>query len=134
MSTSTLPMKRITTPPVADPAARKIPDRLIKDMTAVFRMLSDKNRLRIVLALAQNGRMHVKALCDLVAQTQPAVSHHLTLLRMTGLVGYRRDGKHNFYRIESGLVRDLLEQFFADAGNGHKALQFGDFSLSYKRK
>ena len=78
--------------------------------------------------------MHVSALCDMLNQTQPAVSHHLTLLRMTGLVGFRRDGKHNFYRIESGLVRDLLEQFFSDAGNGHKALQFEDFSLSFKRK
>ena len=78
--------------------------------------------------------MHVSGLCELLDQTQPAVSHHLTLLRMTGLVGFRRDGKHNYYRIESGLVRDLLEQFFADAGNGHKAIQFEDFSLAYKRK
>jgi hypothetical protein len=32
------------------------------------------------------------------------------------------------------LVGDLLEQFFADAGNGHKQLNFHDFSLCYKRK
>jgi len=62
------------------------------------------------------------------------VSHHLTLLRMTGLLGFRRDGKHNFYRVESGLGGDLLDQFFADAGNGHKALQLEDFSLGDKRK
>ena len=93
-----------------------------------------RDRLKILLALAEDGEMHVSALCDLLGQTQPAVSHHLTLLRMTGLVGYRRDGKHNYYRIESGLVRDLLEQFFADAGNWHKALQFEDFSLAFKRK
>ena len=59
---------------------------------------------------------------------------HQNLMRMTGLVGYRRDGKHNYYRIECGLVRDLLEQLFSDTGNGHKAFQFGDFSLAYKRK
>ena len=67
-------------------------------------------------------------------QTQPAVSHHLTLLRMAGLVGFRRHGKQNYYRIESRLVGDLLEQFFADVGNGQKQLQFSDFSLSYKRR
>src|SRR4029077_19948284 len=99
-----------------------------------FKLLSDESRLKILLALAQDGEMHVTALCDLLEQTQPAVSHHLTLLRMVGLVGYRRAGKHNFYRIESGLVCDLLEQFFADVGNGHRQLQFDDFSLSYKRK
>jgi ArsR family transcriptional regulator len=76
----------------------------------------------------------VTALCDLLVQSQPAVSHHLTLLRMAGLVGYRRDGKHNYYRVDSALVRDLLEEFFSDSGNGHQQIQFEDFSLAYKRK
>jgi hypothetical protein len=53
---------------------------------------------------------------------------------MAGLVGYRRDGKHNYYRVDSALVRDLLEQFFTDSGNGHKLIQFEDFSLAYRRK
>jgi hypothetical protein len=52
---------------------------------------------------------------------------------MVGLVGYRRDGKHNYYRVESRLVGELLEQFFADSGNGHKQLTFDDFSILYKR-
>jgi ArsR family transcriptional regulator len=69
----------------------------------------------------------------MLGQTQPAVSHHLTLLRMTGLVGYRRQGKHNFYRVESSFVCDLLEQFFADMNCANNSLQFRDFSLAYKR-
>jgi ArsR family transcriptional regulator len=100
----------------------------------VFKMLADESRLKILLALAQDGELHVSALCELLGQSQPAVSHHLTLLRMAGLVGYRRDGKHNFYRIESGLVCALLEEFFADTGNGHQQLQFPEFLLSYKRR
>jgi ArsR family transcriptional regulator len=116
------------------PSALKISERTINGLAQVFKLLADESRLKILLALAQDGELHVTALCDLLDQTQPAVSHHLTLLRMSGLVGFRRHGKHNFYRIESGLVGDLLEQFFADAGNGHKQLQFNDFSLCYKRK
>jgi ArsR family transcriptional regulator len=112
----------------------KVGQRTLYGLTQVFKLLADESRLKILLALAQDGELHVSALCDLLGQQQPAVSHHLTLLRMTGLVGYRRQGKHNFYRLESGLVSDLLDQFFADAGNGHKALQFDDFSLAYKRK
>lgn len=115
-------------------AALRVSPRTLTGLSQVFKLLADESRLKILLALAEEGEMHVSALCDLLEQSQPAVSHHLTLLRMTGLVGYRRDGKHNFYRIESGLVEQLLEQFFADAGNGHKALTFGDFSLAYKRK
>jgi ArsR family transcriptional regulator len=112
----------------------KVSGRTINGLAQVFKLLADESRLKILLALSQDGELHVTALCDLLGQTQPAVSHHLTLLRMTGLVGYRRDGKHNYYRIESGLVCELLERFFSDAGNSHKQLQFDDFSLSYKRK
>jgi ArsR family transcriptional regulator, arsenate/arsenite/antimonite-responsive transcriptional repressor len=103
-------------------------------MTDVFKLLADKSRLKIVLALAQDSELHVSALCDLLGQSQPAVSHHLTLMRMVGLVGFRRDGKHNFYHLASGHVRDLLEQFFADSGNGHKQIQFEDFALAFRRK
>jgi ArsR family transcriptional regulator len=115
-------------------AALKATDATIGRLTEVFKLLADKSRLKILLALAQDKELHVSALCELLGQSQPAVSHHLTLMRMTGLVGYRRDGKHNYYHLDSGLIRDLLEQFFADSGNGHKQLQFEDFSLAYRRK
>jgi ArsR family transcriptional regulator len=110
-----------------------IPDSTIGGLTEVFKLLADKSRLKILLALTHEGELHVSALCGLLGQSQPAVSHHLTLLRMAGLVGFRRDGKHNFYRVNSALVRDLLEQFFDESGNGHKQIQFEDFSLAYRR-
>jgi ArsR family transcriptional regulator len=115
-------------------SALRVSARTINGLADIFKMLADESRLKILLALAQDGELHVTALCDLLSQTQPAVSHHLTLLRMAGLVGYRRDGKHNYYHIEAGTVGTLLEQFFTDAGNGHRQLQFDDFALSYKRK
>jgi ArsR family transcriptional regulator len=125
---------RGTKPPRAPEPPLRVSPRTINGLAQVFKLLSDESRLKILLALAQDGELHVTALCDMLGQTQPAVSHHLTLLRMAGLVGYRRDGKHNFYRIDSALVCELLEQFFSDAGNGHKQLQFDDFSLAYKRR
>ena len=112
----------------------KVSDRTIEGLTDVFGMLADKSRLKILLALAQDGEMNVTALCELLGQSQPAVSHHLTLLRMNELVRYRRDGKHNFYHVNSALVCSLLESFFSDQGNGHKQIQFDDFCLVYKRK
>lgn len=115
-------------------AQRVAADETIKDLADVFKLLADKSRLKILLSLAHDGETHVSALCDLLGQSQPAVSHHLTLLRMAGLVGYRRDGKHNFYRVDSSLVGDLLERFFADSGNGQKQLNFPDFALAYRAK
>jgi ArsR family transcriptional regulator len=109
-------------------------DATIARLSEVFKLMADKSRLKILLALAHEGEMHVSALCELLGQSQPAVSHHLTLMRMTGLVGFRRDGKHNFYHLDSGLLRDLIEQFFADSGTGAKQIQFEEFSLAYRRR
>ncbi len=116
------------------PQTITVSDDTISGLAEVFKMLADESRLRILLALAQDGELHVSALCALLRQSQPAVSHHLTLLRMQGLVGFRRAGKHNYYRVVSGLVRDLLDKLFADSGNGLRQLHFEDFSLVYKRK
>ena len=120
--------------PPATTSPIKVSESTIHRLTDVFKLLADKSRLKIVLALAQDGELHVSALCDLLGQSQPAVSHHLTLMRMVGLVGFRREGKHNYYHLASDHVRDLFEQFFADAGNGHKALHFDDFALTFKRR
>ena len=120
--------------PSSETTPIKVSDETLHRMTDVFKLLADKSRLKIVLALAQDGELHVSALCDLLGQSQPAVSHHLTLMRMVGLVGFNRQGKHNFYHLASGHVRDLFEQFFADSGNGQKSLHFDDFALTFKRK
>jgi ArsR family transcriptional regulator, arsenate/arsenite/antimonite-responsive transcriptional repressor len=112
----------------------KVSDDTIADLTSVFKLLADKSRLKIVLALAQQGPMHVSALCKLLGQTQPAVSHHLTLMRIVGLVGYDRNGKHNYYYLASDYLRDLFEQFFAELGGERHSLEFDEFSISYARR
>jgi len=122
-------------PPEVEPAARlKVSDGTINDLTSVFKLLADRSRLKIVLALAQEGKMHVTALCSLLRQSQPAVSHHLTLMRMVGLIKFDREGKHNFYYLDALFLRDLIEQFFTDAGNGEETLSFEEFSLTYARE
>jgi ArsR family transcriptional regulator len=101
-------------------------------LTQVFKLLADESRLRILLTISREGETHVTALCDMLGQSQPAVSHHLTLLRMAGLVGYRREGKFNFYRMDALLLSDLLERLFADAGRS-SSINLGEFTLSFSR-
>jgi len=95
-------------------------------------VLPQESRLRILLTLAREGETHVTALCDMLGQSQPDVSHHLTLLRMAGLVGFHREGKFNFYRMDALLLGELLERLFADAGRA-SAINLGEFSLSFSR-
>jgi ArsR family transcriptional regulator len=115
------------------PAPIKLSPSILRRLTDIFKMLSDRNRLKIVLALARDGRLHVKALVALLKQSQPAVSHHLTLMRAVGLVGYDRVGKNNFYFLASDHIRDLLERLFTDEGDGTQTLQFEDFALAFQR-
>lgn len=72
------------------------------DWTELFAMLSDRTRLRILFHLSQTAELHVGALCELLAQPQPAVSHHLSRLRSAGVIAARRDGKQRHYRLLPG--------------------------------
>jgi len=109
-----------------------VTDRQIQSLTQVFKLLADESRLKILLTLARDGEMHVSALCEMLGQSQPAVSHHLTLLRMAGLVGFRRDGKFNYYRMDGLQLGQTLDEIFSEAGKGQK-IDFGDFGLTYSR-
>jgi DNA-binding transcriptional ArsR family regulator len=111
------------------PAVRA-PDPLIEDLARLFRLLSDKSRLKIVLALIEKRKLNVTALTDLVGLPQPAVSHHLTLMRSARLVDFHRDGKHNYYFIASAGLRDLLSRFFSLTDGA--SLILDDFRLSFQ--
>lgn len=71
------------------------------DFTAcseLFRLLSDRTRLQIVLLLAAQ-ESNVTNLCEVLKLPQPTVSHHLGLLRMNRLVSSRRNGKQVIYTL-----------------------------------
>jgi DNA-binding transcriptional ArsR family regulator len=62
----------------------------------LLKQVSDPTRLQVILMLS-DGEKHVGALCEDLSQSQPAVSHHLALLRHGSLIAPRRQGKNNFY-------------------------------------
>ncbi len=87
-------------PPRPSPEIRRVADLL--------KQVSDPTRLQVLMLLNDKER-NVSELCaDLGTQSQPAVSHHLALLRHGRLIEPRRSGKHNFYGLtEAG--RELAE-------------------------
>jgi DNA-binding transcriptional ArsR family regulator len=64
----------------------------------LLKHVSDPTRLQVIQILA-GGEHHVGSLCDQLNQSQPAVSHHLALLRHGGIIAPRRQGKNNFYSL-----------------------------------
>lgn len=102
---------------------------MVKDLVQIFKLLSDETRLRILLFLIRQKELHVRALCDLLGQSQPAVSHHLALLRVAGLIEPRREGKHNFYRILPERFQELLGLVFASVPQTEGQIRFEEFTL-----
>ena len=66
----------------------------------VMRHLADGTRVRLLLALAAGGEQNVAQLCLALPAPQPAVSHHLGILRRARLVRTRRHGREIHYRLD----------------------------------
>jgi DNA-binding transcriptional ArsR family regulator len=109
----------------------EIPERAVQDLSQVFKLLSDETRLRILLNLAREGELHVTDLCERVNQDQPAVSHHLALLRVSGLIEARRAGKFNFYSLRADRFGELLVKLFSATGEMPRKIRFHNFHLTF---
>jgi ArsR family transcriptional regulator len=95
----------------------------VKEASALYRLLGDEARLRLLRVLAQE-RLNVTELTGILGLAQSGVSRHLGLLKEAGLVVEERDGGFSYYRIapeirdaDARSVWPLLEsQFEAEAG------------------
>ncbi|MEO3989879.1 metalloregulator ArsR/SmtB family transcription factor [Pseudocitrobacter cyperus] len=63
----------------------------------LFKILSDETRLSIVLLLRESGELCVCDLCTALQQSQPKISRHLAMLRESGLLLGRKQGKWVHY-------------------------------------
>ena len=79
----------------------------------VFRQLSDASRVRLfwLLCHCEECVVNIAAMMDM---SSPAVSHHLRILRDSGLLTTRRDGKEVYYHAadtaQARLLHELIEQ------------------------
>jgi len=89
--------------------AKLLPKRdSLTELSDLFQLLSDPNRIKILYALSHDE----VCVCDLSAilgMSESAVSHQLRLLRALRLVKPRRDGRVIYYSTEDDHVTKLLE-------------------------
>ncbi len=124
------PQANSTTGAMAQQPPLTVSDDLVCDLVKLFKLLSDETRLRILYYLTQRSELHVRALCDLLHESQPAVSHHLALLRVAGLIEKRRAGKHNFYGLKTRQFSTLLDMLFAAMPEGNGRIRLDDYMLT----
>jgi ArsR family transcriptional regulator, arsenate/arsenite/antimonite-responsive transcriptional repressor len=79
----------------------------VKDLSMVFKALSDETRLRI-LKLLEGGELCVCHVVAAFGMSQSKVSFHLGVLKTAGLLKDRKEGKWMHYRIDDS---DLFRRF-----------------------
>ena len=76
---------------------------------ALFKTLSDPTRRAIFERLVREGELTVHALTGHSGVSQPAVSKHLGVLRLSGLVLDRRDGRETHYSADPRGLEPLID-------------------------
>lgn len=99
-----------------DVVLAKLPDMDdCAQVAEIFKQISDGSRLRILWLLCHCEEC-VSNIAAAVDMSDPAVSHHLKLLRKSGLIVSRRDGKEIYYKLadtqQAQIVHRVCEEMF----------------------
>jgi ArsR family transcriptional regulator len=78
-------------------------------LAQTFQALGDATRVRIVWLLSRKEHK-VGEIAQVLSMSQPAVSHHLRVLRQLRLVHVRREGRISFYTLDDLHIDRLLKE------------------------
>lgn len=80
--------------------------------------LGDENRQHLILEMMKMGKCSGVRVIDITAKThlsRPAVSHHLQILKASGLLKMRKEGTKNYYFFDPDQESlELLISLFSD--------------------
>ena len=96
-------------PEVVGPlAAQLVTTAEAEGLAAMFALLADPTRARILHALSLSEELCVCDLALVVGSSQSATSHQLRLLRSQRIVDRRRAGRVAYYRLADEHIRHVL--------------------------
>lgn len=75
----------------------------------IFKQLGDASRVKIFWLLCHCEKCVID-IAGMVDMTNPAVSHHLKLLKSSNLIVSRREGKEVYYKASDSLQSQLLHE------------------------
>jgi DNA-binding transcriptional ArsR family regulator len=94
---------------VAAARAGVLPPSEAGRLAGLLGMLADPVRSRILFALVAGEELCVGDLALALDVTEDQVSYALKMLRLSGMVSFRKDGRMVFYRLSEGFPHQLLE-------------------------
>lgn len=103
--------------PVATEQQAQIPPDELQGIADFSRMiLGDRTRIQIVYAVRSEAK-NVGELTAIIGQSQPAISHHLALLRAAKVVTNQRRGREVYYTFNPAGIKQLQEMLNSLAGD-----------------
>ena len=83
------------------------PDEVVEEARVLFAALSDRARIKILLALQDGEELCVCDVAHVLDTTISTASHHLRKMRDLKLLKYRNDGRMAYYSLRSELAAKL---------------------------
>lgn len=80
----------------------------VEEASKLFNLLSDPNRLEIVLYLRKNLHANATEILNVVACKQATLSHHLNSLSEEGLVTSKKKGNQVIYSLSAPKFNQLV--------------------------
>jgi len=82
----------------------------LENVAELLKIIGHPTRLKILQLLKQNGELCVCELLPLLEVSQPNLSQHLSILRLSGLVENNKVGNTIRYRLsDNKLLNEILE-------------------------
>lgn len=90
-------------------------------MGDAFKALSNPTR-RKILELLQEKSLNAGEIADYFHITKPSISHHLTILKNSGLIVDERHGQNIVYSLDMSVFQDMMKWFmnFTSMGENEK--------------
>lgn len=81
----------------------------IEEKAHILTVLGDESRIRILNALMKEGELSVSEIAAQVSMHVACTSHHLQVMKKSGIVDSRRDGNTIFYSLgDDVFVKKIL--------------------------
>jgi ArsR family transcriptional regulator len=105
----------------------------MRELADLFKALGDEKRLQILRMLSE-GETCVCEFIEILGISQPAVSHHMKILKQAGLIHDRREGRWIYYRLNverfdhcqqmlvNNFINPIQSNLFVGTGNVKNAL------------
>ena len=81
-----------------------------KNTANIFVALGDEHRQRMLLAFEKGEKLNIQQIVSTTTLSRTAVTHHLKVLRQSGVLNSEKVGKEVYFWINRELVAEALQR------------------------